>query len=338
MMASVAEENATVSIAGSKADSASDLLDVVISQRVTVADGVIALRLVPQHGKLLPSFTPGAHIDVHIASGLMRQYSLCGDPANNENYRLGIKLEPASRGGSASIHRSFDVGTKLRIGKPRNLFPLADNASKTFLVAGGIGVTPMLAMAHALRRTGADFELLYSARTRSSAAFLNELEKEWGNSRLHVHIDDENGQRFSAPTYTPSPVPGAHLYVCGPGPFMDAVLESARQKDWQADRLHSERFTAEPVTGGEQFDVVAARSGVTVAVRSDQTIAEALQAAGVEVALSCEQGVCGLCLVPVIEGQPDHRDVYQTDSEKASDSQIAICCSRARSARLVLDV
>jgi len=313
-----------------------DLLDVVIIRREDVGEGVVVLSLASPDGAPLPPFEPGAHVDVHVGPKLVRQYSLCGDPGDTRVYRLGVKLEATSRGGSAAIHRTFNAATRIRISKPRNNFPLAVSATKTFLLGGGIGVTPLMAMAAHLDRAGADFDFHYCARSRQAAAFLGELENSRYAGRVYVHLD--NAGAFSIARDTPSPVAGAHLYVCGPGPFIDAVIETARHKGWSFGQLHFEKFSAAPETGGDRFEVTAARSGITVMIDAGQTIAEALLAAGVDVALSCEQGVCGTCLVKVREGIPDHRDTYQTDDEMASNDRIAICCSRAKSSRLVLDV
>jgi ferredoxin-NADP reductase len=315
---------------------ATDLLDVAIVSREDVGEGVIALSLAFPDGASLPPFEPGAHVDVHIGTKLVRQYSLCGDPGDTDVYRLGIKLEATSRGGSAAIHRAFNAGTGIRISRPRNSFPLVASATKTFLVAGGIGVTPLMAMAAHLDGAGADFDFHYCARSRQAAPFLGELETSRYAERVHAHLDD--ARIFNIARDTPVPVAGAHLYVCGPGPFIDAVIEAARQKGWPFGQLHFEKFSAAPEAGGDGFEVTAARSGITVMIDAGQTIAEGLLAAGVDVALSCEQGICGTCLVKVCEGIPDHCDTYQTDDEMASNDRIAICCSRAKSSRLVLDV
>ena len=316
------------------------LIDVTVVRRVDAGDGIVIIELAPADGSPMPCFEPGAHIDVHIAPKIVRQYSLCGDPADTSTYRLGIKLETESRGGSLAIHRDLEAGDRLTIGEPRNNFPLVRSARRSVLIGGGIGVTPLLAMAADLERRGADFELHYCARSRAAAAFWPELQRSRYAPKVRLHLDNGNGgQRFAVERDIPSATADEHLYVCGTAPFIVSVLAEARRKGWPEGRLHHEAFTAAGVTeGGEEFDVTAVRSGVTVRVLSDQTIAAALLAAGVDVPLSCEQGVCGTCLIDVIEGVPDHRDAYQTESEWAANDRIAVCCSRARSARLVLDI
>ncbi|MGY3138371.1 ferredoxin-NADP reductase [Bradyrhizobium sp. USDA 4501] len=318
---------------------ANGLLDVTVVRREEPGEGIVIIDLAAVDGEPLPRFEAGAHVDVHIGPKLVRQYSLCGDPADTSTYRLGIKLEDKSRGGSAGIHREVKVGHRLAISQPRNNFPLAGKAVRSVLIAGGIGVTPMLAMAAHLQRQGADFEFHYCARSLGAAAFSSEIERSSYAQRVRLHLDDgDEEQKFAIQRDIPPAAAGAHLYVCGPAPFIDLVLEEAQRKGWPQNQLHHERFTAAVVHGGDRFEVAAARSGVTVTVLSDQSIASALHAAGVEVPLSCEQGVCGTCLVGVIEGLPEHRDVYQTESELAANDRIAVCCSRARSARLVLDI
>ncbi|MCK8785950.1 PDR/VanB family oxidoreductase [Roseomonas sp. NAR14] len=314
-----------------------ELLEVVIARREEQAAGIVVLDLVPAAGGALPGFEAGAHVDVHVGPGLVRQYSLCGSPADASRYRLGILLDPASRGGSAAIHAGFRAGERLRIGRPRNLFPLADGATRSVLVGGGIGITPMLAMAHALDRAGAEFELHYCARERGRAAFLDELAAAPFQGRTRLHLSAETG-RLVPERDLPPPAPGIHLYVCGPAGFMEEVIAGARRLGYPEPQLHREYFQTEVDTSGDAFEVELAQSGRTVAVAAGQSIVAALAGAGVAVEVSCEQGICGTCLCNVLEGEPDHRDEYLTEEEKAAGDQILLCCSRARSKRLVLDL
>ena len=320
-------------------------LDLVVARREQQAHGIIVLDLAAADGAALPPFDAGAHVDVQVAPGLVRPYSLCGDPADRSRYRLGVLLEAASRGGSAAVHAGFGVGDRVRTGLPRNRFALAPMATRSVLVGGGIGVTPLLAMAHHLHRAGRDFVLHYCARERGRAAFLAELDRAPLGDRVRMHFDDgPPRQRLDLNRDLPPPAPGTHLYVCGPAGFMDWLLGGARQRGHAEAQLHSEAFTA-AVPGaadgvgngaGNGFEVVLARSGRTVAVPAGATIVQALAGAGVTVEVSCEQGVCGTCLCDVLEGVPDHRDTYLIDEEKAANDQMALCCSRAKTPRLVL--
>jgi ferredoxin-NADP reductase len=314
-----------------------DVIEVRILRRTETAEGIIALDLEAPEGVLLPAFEAGAHVDVHVGPGLVRQYSLANDPAETKRYRLGILLEPEGRGGSAEIHKSFAEGRTIRIGVPRNNFKLVDGATKSILLAGGIGVTPLLAMAYRLQAQGADFELHYCTRTRGRTAFMEDIAAASFAGRASIHHDDGPVEQRFDPATLPAPVPGVHLYVCGPGGFMEWIIGAAQARGYADDHVHKEYFSADVDVSGDSFVVEARRSGKTVTVAADRSIADALADVGIDLPLSCEQGVCGTCLTDVIEGEPDHRDMYQTDQEKASNKQITPCCSRAKSAKLVLD-
>jgi vanillate O-demethylase ferredoxin subunit len=316
---------------------ASDRLALVVARREVVGTGVVHFELRSAEGQALSPFEAGAHVDVHIRPDLVRQYSLCGDPADTSRYRLAVRLEAQSRGGSASMHADLREGDRLQVGPPRNQFPLARAASRAVLIAGGIGITPLMAMVHALNRAGVPFHLHYCVRSRTGAAFLDELAAAPFAGHVSLHADDDAVSHFDASVLPPAQA-GTHLYVCGPGPFMDARIAEAKAAGWADDHLHLERFSNEVDRTGDVFTVTAVRSGVTVTVAAQESIAEALIREGVDVALSCEQGVCGTCLVDVLEGVPDHRDCYLTDAEKAANRQMTICCSRAKTASLALDV
>ncbi|WP_063062874.1 PDR/VanB family oxidoreductase [Nocardia sienata] len=314
-------------------------IDVIVDEAVIEADGVVSVRLISADGGDLPPFDPGSHVDVYIQPGLVRQYSLCGDPDDVRSYRLGVLLADLSRGGSKAMH-SLDAGHRITIGVPRNNFELVETAERSILVGGGIGITPLMSMAIRLHRLQRSFEFHYCARSYRRAAFLQELMQEPFGYRMWGHFDDGSpSQRFEPQRLLPEPDPGTHLYVCGPTGFMDFVTGRAKELGWSQDRIHIESFTADAVDeSGATFTVHAARSGVTVEVPAGRSIADVLSENGIRVPTSCAQGICGTCITSVIDGVPDHRDSYLTDAEKQSNREIAVCCSRAVTDKLTLDV
>jgi vanillate O-demethylase ferredoxin subunit len=321
--------------------SGSPVLRVRVARKTAEADGICSFELAPAAGGALPAFTAGSHVDVQVPGGATRQYSLCNSPAETHRYLIAVLREPSSRGGSAGLHERVREGDLLDISAPKNHFALAEDAASHLLLAGGIGVTPMLAMAERLHALGADFELHYCTRTRSRTAFADRLAGAPFAARVQLHFDDGSAdQRLDLAALLAAPAPGRHLYVCGPQGFMDAVLGTARTHGWPAAQLHSEFFSAAPVdtTGDRAFEVQLARSGRVVVVPAGRSVVHALADAGVPVMTSCEQGVCGTCLTRVIDGTPDHRDQYLTPEEQAACDQFLPCCSRARSERLVLDL
>jgi ferredoxin-NADP reductase len=314
-------------------------LEVVVRQRRVVADGIISLELVSADGTALPRFEPGSHIDVYVSPKITRQYSLCNDPAETNRYMLGILLDREGRGGSAEIHDTFQEGKTIRIGSPRNNFTLVKDARKSILIAGGIGVTPLLAMAHWLQAKNEDFELHYCSRSRERMAFVDEIANASFGSRVRLHSDDGDATtRFDPSKDLPAVDEKTHIYVCGPDGFMDWVLQGARELGYGSDNIHVEHFAAKAMADGDSFEVECSRSGKTLTIPSGSSIADVMVAAGIEVSLSCEQGICGACLTNVLEGTPDHHDMYQTDEEKATNSQITPCCSRSLTPKLVLDI
>lgn len=316
-----------------------ELLNVVVRKREIQGADVVVLELGRADGAALPAFEAGAHVDIHVAPGLVRQYSLCSDPAEVTVYRLGVLKDPASRGGSVQVHESLHEGREVQISTPRNLFPLASDGKRSILLGGGIGITPMIAMAHALHRQGVEFELHYCGRSRSRSAFLDELANAPFAARVVTHFDDEDAaQRLDLPAVLGQGSADTHLYTCGPSGFMDWVIAGARQQGYDESHIHKEYFQVEVDATGDTFEVVAARSNKTVQVAEGQTILDALAQVGIKIDISCEQGVCGTCMCEVLEGEPDHRDVYLTDEEKAANDQILVCCSRAKSNKLVLDI
>jgi cytochrome P450/ferredoxin-NADP reductase len=314
-----------------------DWLEVRVAERHQAATDIVSLRLEAADGSALPPFGPGDHIDVRIRSGLVRQYSLAGRPGADSAYRLGVLLDPKSRGGSVAIHEEFAAGKTLRIGRPRSNFPLNTSARHSILFAGGIGITPMLSMAHALFDAGASFELHYCGRSQNRLAFTPELAR--FGAAVHLHLDDgPPEQRLAIDTVLARPEVGAHVYCCGPNGFMDFVVAAADRLGWANENVHLERFGAEVNTDGAAFQVTAAKSGVTFDVQPGETIAEKLLENGVEVPMSCQSGVCGTCVTRVVDGMPDHRDMVLTDQEKARGDRIALCCSRSKTKKLVLEI
>lgn len=318
----------------------SDLLRVVVSRRSIEADGIVAFQLTDANGGSLPPFSAGAHIDVHLPNSYVRQYSLCGDPAAHHRYEIAILKEENGRGGSKSAHENLREGDGLQISHPRNYFPL-HQAPHSLLLAGGIGITPLLCMARQLHSDGSSFELHYCTRNSARAAFRTWLAQGSLDGKVHFHFDDcLPEQRLDAATLLGAASIQTHLYVCGPSGFMDHVMATARALGWSDARLHHEYFAAPADTQpqGEIFQVECVRSGKVVDVLKGQSIAGALRGYGIEVPLSCEQGICGTCSVKVLSGIPDHRDHFLSAVERAANDRLLACCSRAASARLVIDL
>ena len=314
-------------------------IDVRVTARNCEADGICSYELVRTDGQPLPPFEAGAHIDVHLDEQLVRQYSLCNAPHETHRYLIGVLRDAASRGGSQAMHERVQEGTVLQISEPKNHFPLVD-APRSMLLAGGIGVTPILAMAEALAAKGAAFEMHYCARSPSLAAFRERIAASGFAGRVHFHFDDDAASRLDTPALLARPQDGTHLYVCGPVGFIEHILSTARAAGWPEAQLHVEYFAGAVIdtTGDQAFEVKLASSGKVVTVPAGRTVIQVLAEVGVEIAYSCEEGVCGTCLTRVIDGEPDHRDMYLTDEEHAANDQFTPCCSRAKSRMLVLDL
>ena len=314
-------------------------LAVRVTRKRLVAEGIVLLDLADPDGRHLPPFEAGSHVDVYLPGGLTRQYSLLNAPGSGRIYQVGILLDAGTRGGSRAAH-GLAEGDLVEIGRPRNTFALQAEAPFSLLLAGGIGVTPLLSMAEALRANGRPFSLHYFVRSRAKAAFLDRLAEADLAPSVQLHCDDEADPDGSPIAAALATVPtGAHLYVCGPGGFIAVVEDTAGRLGWAADRIHVERFSTPVMSAGERgFTVELARTGRSVVVSPDKTIATALLDSGIDVELSCEQGICGTCITRVLEGVPDHRDQYLTDAERLAGDQMTICCSRALGDRLVLDL
>lgn len=315
-------------------------ISVKVLRRKQEALDIASFELARPDGSALPAFSAGSHIDVQVPGGLTRQYSLCNDAAENHRYRIAVLRDANSRGGSAAMHEALKEGDTLLISEPRNHFPLV-HAQRTLLFAGGIGVTPLLAMAQRLATSGADFTLHYSTRSAERTAFRDEIGASAYADHVRFHFDDgEAAQKLDLAAELGAPQPGTHLYVCGPTGFIDFVVKTAQGLGWPQEQVHLEYFGAAPqdTTGDRAFQVKIASSGAVYDIPADQTVVHALQEHGIEILTSCEQGVCGTCITRVLQGECDHRDLYFTDEEKAANDQFTPCCSRAKSPLLVLDL
>ncbi|MGE3248083.1 MAG: 2Fe-2S iron-sulfur cluster-binding protein [Beijerinckiaceae bacterium] len=289
----------------------------------------------PLDGKALPQVEPGAHIDLHLPNGMMRQYSLVTAEGSRTSYVVGVKKDRASRGGSKYIHDQLKVGQTLQVGGPRNNFPLDESASHSVLIAGGVGITPIWCMAQRLIAKGESWSMFYSCRTRAEAAFLGDLAD---RPEVTLHFDDESAGTFLDLGKIVAEAPeGAHFYCCGPTPMLQAYEAAAA--GLPEGHMHVEYFTAaeEAATEGG-YTVVLQRSGREFPIPEGKTILQVLREAGLDVTYSCEEGVCGACETAVVSGTPDHRDNILTDREREESKTMMICCSGSKSARLVLDM
>ena len=336
-------------------------VQVRVARKWLTAEGVAAFDLAPVAGEL-PGFQPGAHVDVHLPNGLVRQYSLTNGPGLTGVYRIGVKLEPDGRGGSRHMHESVHEGDVLGISAPRNNFPLRRDAARTVLIAGGIGITPLLAMAQTLDRQGLAWELHYFAQSDRHVAFgemlapLRTTGRWWRYRRGDNHLavgemlapldgvttyvglsPDQTGDELARIVRRHEP--RHHAYVCGPGPMIDATRTIAAEAGWPADAIHFEYFKNEAARDDSSaFDVTLARRNLTVRIEPGVSLLDGLRNAGVDLPSSCEQGACGTCIAPVLDGAPDHQDVYLKASERTAGDRLLTCVSRAMSGRLVLDL
>ncbi len=316
------------------------LLQVRVEHCQLEAEDIRSYELVSADGSPLPPFTAGAHIDVHVGAGLVRQYSLCNPPQERHRYVIGVLRDPSSRGGSRAMHDEVQAGATLQISAPKNHFPLAD-AGRSLLLAGGIGVTPILAMAEALSARGAAFEMHYCARSPERTAFRERIVAAPFAQQVHFHYDGgDAAQKLDLPALLAQLDRKTHIYLCGPAGFIDHVKATAKAQLWPQEQLHLEYFgAAAQSTGGDQpFEVKLASSGKVYAIPADSTVLRVLTDAGVFIPASCEQGVCGTCLTRVLDGVPDHRDLYLDESEQAANDQFTPCCSRSKTGTLLLDL
>ncbi|HET6857957.1 MAG TPA: PDR/VanB family oxidoreductase [Streptomyces sp.] len=303
----------------------------LVAGRTEPAEGVVELQLEALDTGDLPAWQPGAHIDLVLPSGQVRQYSLCGDPADRSTYTLATRLVADGRGGSREVHEQVHEGTELEVRGPRNRFPLIPAPAYVF-VAGGIGITPVLPMLRAAEAAGAEWRLLYGGRSRASMPYLEEIEKLAGPGRAMIVAEDEDGLP-DLPEFLAGAPQGTAVYCCGPEPLMAAVTGCLPE----GGALHLERFAPGAPAGADgAFELELRRSGRTLSVAPGTTVLAAVRAELPNVSYSCEQGFCGTCQQRVLEGEIDHRDELLTDAER--DDSMLICVSRARGERLVLDL
>ncbi|WP_055711006.1 PDR/VanB family oxidoreductase [Streptomyces torulosus] len=311
-------------------------LDLVVERKETMAVGVVLLTLRHPENRPLPEWQPGAHIDLVLRVDMVRQYSLCGDPADRSRFQVAVLREPESRGGSSHVHEVLMEGESVRVRGPRNHFPLV-KAKNYLFIAGGIGITPILPMVAAVNATRADWRLVYGGRTRASMAFGEMLRRAYGE-RVSLRPQDEYGL-LDLPALLGKPQRRTAVYSCGPEPLLAAVEVGCEK--WPSGSLHLERFAPKQgATAGPQssFEVELAQSGKKLLVSEDMSVLEAVEAAGVPVMTSCEEGICGTCETKVLSGAIDHRDSVLTEAERAAGDTMMICVSRAKGDRLVLDV
>jgi len=318
---------------------ASNTLQVFVHTLRYEADGIISVDLRSPDRQDLPVFEAGSHIDCHLPNGLVRSYSLMNDCSERHRYVLGVLKDAKSRGGSKAVHEQLRIGMRLDISAPRNNFALHEDASHSVLVAGGIGITPILCMAKRLRALGKSFELLYFARSRAHAAFVEEVQALGVN--VHLHFDDEQGgppalKALLADRHTPD----THYYACGPAVMLDAFEADCQSLGYA--HAHIERFTAVEVAASsdaqQSYTVELKRSGKVIQITPELSLLAALQQAKAEVMTSCEEGICGSCETRVLEGVPDHRDSVLSPAEQATNQMMMICVSGCKSERLVLDL
>ncbi|MCS0627894.1 PDR/VanB family oxidoreductase [Telluria mixta] len=311
-----------------------------VVNKIHEAEDIVSIELAAADGTALPPFSAGSHIDVEVGPGVVRQYSLCNDPLEQHRYLIGVLREPQSRGGSRAVHDIIQVGDIIPISTPKNHFPLTP-AGRYLLLAGGIGITPILSMAERLSSTDAEFTMHYCTRSLERTAFRERILKSGYSNRVRFHFDaDAAGKKFDLAAMLHTAPPDTHLYVCGPAGFIEFVTAAAKAQGWKDERVHFEYFGAAPqdTTGDQPFEVRIASTGLAYTVAAGKTVIQVLEANGVEVPVSCEQGVCGTCVTRVLEGVPDHRDHYLTEDEHAANDQFTPCCSRSKSPLLVLDL
>lgn len=317
-----------------------DTLNARVHQIRYEAVDIHSIELRPVAGDALPAFEPGAHVDLHLAPGLVRSYSLLNDARETHRYVLGILKDSKSRGGSRWVHEQLRVGSTLTLSPPRNHFALADSAGHSVLIAGGIGITPLLSMSRRLQALGRSFEWVVCARSRQHAAFMNEVQA--SGAPVHWHFDDEHGAPPDlAVLLAARPAgPDTHYYACGPAPMLDAFERTCASLAYA--NVHLERFTAVDIAAApdaqSRYEVELRRSGKRVQVEPGQSLLAALRACGVSPNTSCEEGICGSCETVVIAGTPDHRDSVLSQAERVANKTLMVCVSGCKSDTLVLDL
>lgn len=310
-------------------------IKVLLESKQIEADDIASCRFVALDGAQLPCFTLGSHVDVFLPNGLVRAYSLVNMPGS-DFYQITVLRNAAGRGGSMAVHDLLNVGDELFISRPRSNFNLLEDGSKAIFVAGGIGVTPLYGMARQLHAAGTEFAFHYTARSRPKMAFLNALQTSQF-AQLQLYFDDEAGMQLDVVLSKADRQ--AHVYVCGPRGLIDAVLAKGKALGWSDEYLHFELFGNEVSSdNASEFDIKIQSSGQIIRVAENHSVIQALAVHGISIPTSCEQGVCGTCLTHVVDGVPDHRDMYLSDDEKSSNKVFLPCCSRSKSKMLVLDL
>jgi ferredoxin-NADP reductase len=325
-------------IGAGAAVSAQESLTVQVTDVRAEARDVMTLELRAGGGGELPPFEPGAHLDLHLPNGLVRQYSLTNDWRERDRYVIGVGRAADSRGGSEFVHTSIRAGMQLNISAPRNNFALDPQAGSYLFIAGGIGITPIMAMIRWCVANRKEWRLIYAARSRQRTAFYEEL-CALGGDRIHFHFDDERGQVLDASQAISEWSEGQRIYCCGPDPLMNAVKSLTEHLPSGAVRF--EWFTA-PVADqdlpSDSFEVELARSNTKLVVPAGKSILEVLEENGFDIPFSCREGLCGTCVTNVCSGEPDHRDYVLSDEERESGKLMTVCCSRSKSPVLVLDL
>lgn len=314
-----------------------DELTLQITDLIAEAKGVMVVELRSPSGDVLPSFKPGAHVELHLPGSIVRQYSLCNDAREIDRYCVGVGLSPISRGGSRLVHQSLRVGDTLKVSPPRNHFPLVEDAPGFVFFAGGIGITPVWAMIQWCEANKRPWHLFYLVRSRQRAAFLEELQV--FGSRVTLHADDEAGGLFDISAAINQQPSDVHFYTCGPTPLMLAVEAAATE--FPEEQVHFEWFAPkEPksTAADKAFNIQLARSGRSFEVPADKSILQVLEDSGLRVESSCREGTCASCEICVLEGTPDHRDSVLTEAERKQNDVMMICVSRSLSESLVLDL
>lgn len=317
---------------------ASNTLQVFIHTLRYEAEGIISIELRAPGQKDLPAFEAGSHIDLHLPNEMVRSYSLLNDSSERHRYVLGVLKDAKSRGGSKAVHEQLRVGMRIEISPPRNNFALHENATHSVLVAGGIGVTPILCMARRLKSLGKSFEVLYFVRSRQHAAFLDDVKAV--AAQVHLHFDDEqSGPPDLKALLSARNTANAHYYACGPAVMLDAFEHHCQALGYA--NAHIERFAAVEVAASSDakqcYTVELKRSGKVIEITPDMSLLAALQAANADIMTSCEEGICGSCETRVLEGIPDHRDSVLSPAEQATNQMMMVCVSGCQSERLMLD-
>lgn len=313
------------------------MIEVIVQEKSALTENICRLKLCTVNGSALPKATAGSHIDVHLPNGAVRQYSLCNE-IDASGYEIAVLNEPLGRGGSVYVHENVKLGDSLTISEPKNLFPLDMNAKKTLLIAAGIGITPILTMAEHLLQQGADFSLHYCTKSPEKTAYIERIKG--SNLEAFTHFHFSQSGRINLAEVIGVADPDIHLYVCGPIQFNDAVIEYALKKHWQTSNIHREYFAVAQIDHSEDasFEIEINSSGEILTVPPEQSMLSVLEDNGYFIPVACEEGVCGTCITGLIEGEALHKDVFMTDQEHANMTKITPCCSRAKSARLKLDI